>query len=74
MLIALNLVLGFSIAGIDNFAHVGGLLSGVVAGAFAEGVGPTPLRPVVRWAGLVGLLAIGIAMTAFRVATFPLMK
>jgi membrane associated rhomboid family serine protease len=74
MLIALNLILGFSLAGIDNFAHVGGLLSGAVAGAFAEGVGPAQLRPVVRWAGLVALVAVGIAMTAFRVATFPLMK
>jgi rhomboid protease GluP len=74
MLIALNLILGFSLAGIDNFAHVGGLLSGVVAGAFAEGVGPAPLRPVIRWIGLVGLVAVGIALTAFRVATFPLVK
>jgi rhomboid protease GluP len=72
MLIALNLVLGFSIAGIDNFAHVGGLLSGVFAGALAEGVGPPQLRPYVRWGGLIVLLAVGIGLTAFRVATFHL--
>jgi len=36
MLIGINLVLGFSIAGIDNFAHLGGLVTGAVAGTLAE--------------------------------------
>ena len=30
--IILNLFLGFSLSGIDNFAHIGGLIGGVFAG------------------------------------------
>ena len=40
---AINLVLGASFAGIDNFAHVGGLLGGVALGALL-----TPRYEIIR--------------------------
>jgi len=74
MLIALNLFLGFSIAQIDNFAHIGGLVTGAVAGSFVEGFGPRSIRPLVRVGGLVALVVIGVALVAWRVATFPALR
>ena len=71
MLIAINAVLGFSIAGIDWRAHLGGLVSGAIAGALAEGVGPREFRAVAQVAGFVVLIALGVALTAWRIATFP---
>ena len=71
MLIALNLILGFSIASIDNFAHVGGLVAGAIAGWLAEGFGPRRVRGFVQVGGLLVLVLIGIGLTAWRVATFP---
>jgi rhomboid protease GluP len=41
MLIAINLVLGFSIPGIDNAAHIGGLLAGAWLGFLLVPVGAT---------------------------------
>jgi rhomboid protease GluP len=72
VLIALNTVLAVSFRGIDWRAHVGGLAAGVVAGWVAEGWGPRQIRPLVQVGGLVALVAIGVALTAWRVATFPL--
>lgn len=71
MIIVINLILGFSVAGIDNFAHMGGLVAGVGAGWAAEGVGRRQIRPVVQIVGFGALIVFGIALTAWRVATFP---
>jgi membrane associated rhomboid family serine protease len=68
MLIAINLVLGFSLAGVDNLAHVGGLLTGIVAGGLAEGIGPRSVRRPVQVAGFAVIVIVGIALTASRVA------
>ena len=59
--VVVNLVLGFSIPGIDQAAHIGGLLSGFLAGLL---VAPTltrdgPVRPYVRY-GLA--LMLGVAL------------
>ena len=61
-----------SFRGIDWRAHVGGLVAGVLAGWVAEGWGPRQIRPLVQWGGLVALVLVGVALTAWRVATFPL--
>jgi membrane associated rhomboid family serine protease len=71
MLIGLNVVLGFSIPGIDWRAHFGGLVAGAVLGAVLEGFGPRTVRPFVQAGGVVLLLLVGIAVTAWRLATFP---
>ena len=71
MLIGINLFLGFSIAQIDNFAHVGGLVTGAAAGYLVEGFGPPAIRPLLKVGGFVALVLIGVALTAWRVATFP---
>lgn len=69
MLIVLNLVLGFALAGVDNLAHVGGLLTGVVAGGLAEGFGPRTMRLAVQVTGFALIVVVGIALTAWRVAS-----
>jgi rhomboid protease GluP len=75
MLVAINLILGFTVASIDNFAHIGGLVAGAAAGWLTEGFGARATRTVVTAAGLVGLVLVGIAMAAYRTsalqALFP---
>jgi membrane associated rhomboid family serine protease len=71
MIIGINLIFGFSVAGIDNLAHLGGLVSGVAAGWVAEGIGSRKVRPFVQGAGFVALIAVGVGLTFWRVATFP---
>lgn len=68
ILIAINLFLGFQIAGIDNLAHIGGLVAGVLAGLAAEGFGARGVRTASRLAGLSLLLLAGVALTGWRVA------
>ena len=68
MLIAINLVLGFSLVTVDNFAHLGGLGAGFVAGGLAEGIGPRRLRPALQVAGFVALVGVGVVVTALRSA------
>jgi membrane associated rhomboid family serine protease len=73
MLIGLNVILGFSIPGIDWRAHFGGLVAGVLLGAVLEGFGPRTIQPLVRVVGVIVLVAFGVALTAWRVATFPVL-
>jgi membrane associated rhomboid family serine protease len=68
LIVGINVFLGFSIQGIDNFAHLGGLASGAVAGWLAEGFGPRNVRPYVQAVGFALLVVLGIALTAWRVA------
>ena len=68
LLIAINLVLGFSVQGIDNTAHIGGLVAGVLAGLAAEGAGTRRVRTATRLAGLTLLLLAGVALAGWRVA------
>jgi membrane associated rhomboid family serine protease len=67
LIVGINVFLGFSIQGIDNFAHLGGLASGIVAGWLAEGIGPRNVRPYVQVAGFALLVVAGVAVTAWRV-------
>lgn len=70
--IALNLMLGLSMRGIDNFAHIGGLLAGIALAAgfdrrpTAQATSPLPLQVVAA----VVVLGAGVALVAQRTAAF----
>lgn len=65
-IIAINVVFGLAIANVDNWAHGGGLVAGLLIGTFAEGVGPPNVRRASRVVGLLALLALGIVATLAR--------
>ena len=65
-IVALNLVLGFSIAGIDIFAHLGGLIGGAVAGVLADGFGTRRTRTRVAVAGMAALVVLGVVLVVYR--------
>jgi rhomboid protease GluP len=67
-IIGINLVFGLTFPGVDNRAHLGGLLAGLAAGTLAEGVGPERVRPALRVLGFAGLLALGVGLAAWRTA------
>jgi membrane associated rhomboid family serine protease len=69
IIIAINAIFGAAFAGIDNWAHGGGLVAGLFAGTFAEGVGPRPVHAVSRVLGFVVLIAVGVALTVWRTST-----
>lgn len=65
MIVAVNLFFGFSMPGIDNAAHLGGLAAGLLAGFAAEGVGRRGVRTASRIAGLAlvggaGMVLVGL--------------
>ena len=74
LLVVINLVFGFSIAGIDNWAHLGGL-----AGGFAMALGLTPrafigyIRPVlVRVPVRRAIAVVTLALVAIGVMTWTI--
>lgn len=66
IIVAINLVLGFSIAGIDNLAHIGGLVTGAVAGFAADAFGYRRTGWSVRLGVFMGLAVIGFALVVWR--------
>lgn len=68
LLIGLNLAIGFTVPGIDNLAHVGGLVAGILGGFAADGVGRRGVRTASRVIGLAGLFLAGVILAAWRVA------
>ncbi len=67
VLLAINLVLGFSVTGIDWKAHLGGLVAGALC-AMALVYAPRGRRTVVQAAGLVTVLVLVLAVVAWRTA------
>ena len=65
-LVVINMVLAFSIQGIDWRAHVGGFIAGLVAGFAAEGVGSAANRRLILIAGFAGLLVVAVGLVAWR--------
>jgi membrane associated rhomboid family serine protease len=68
MLVAINLVFGLAVPGIDNAAHLGGLAAGVLGGLVAEGVGRRTVRTLSAAAGLTLLVAAAVGLTVWRAA------
>jgi membrane associated rhomboid family serine protease len=66
-MLVLNLIIGFSIPGIDWRAHLGGLVAGVVAGLAVDPSRPAGLRRVVTLAGFALLLAAAAALVLLRI-------
>jgi rhomboid protease GluP len=59
MPVVMTLALGFMVAGIDNLAHVGGLVGGIAAGFFVGAPGERPAWKTVL-AGLFGAVLVAI--------------
>jgi membrane associated rhomboid family serine protease len=68
MIVVINMVLAFSIQGIDWRAHVGGFIAGLFAGFAAEGVGTRANRQTILVVGFLGLLVVAVALVAWRTA------
>jgi rhomboid protease GluP len=66
LLIGINLLFGFTVPGIDNVAHIGGLIAGLAAGMLIEGVGRGAVRAASRVGGLAGIVIGSIALAAWR--------
>jgi membrane associated rhomboid family serine protease len=67
LLIGINLALGFTVRGVDNVAHIGGLLAGIVAGFAAEGAGRgARSRVATQLLGFGGLVVAAAAITFWR--------
>lgn len=68
--IVLNVGIGLSIAEVDNAAHIGGLITGVVGGALlSRDLPPAPQPPPQRRAGvIVGMLLLLVGCYVFGVA------
>ena len=67
-LLAINLIIGFSIPGIDWRAHVGGLVAGLVAGFAVDPSRPAALRRTFGAVGLLALLLGAVALVTIRTA------
>ena len=66
MLIGINLVFGFTVQGIDNVAHIGGLIAGFAAGYAVEGVGRGAVRVASRAGGLALIVIASVSLAAWR--------
>jgi membrane associated rhomboid family serine protease len=68
--LAINFVIGVVVPGIAWQAHVGGLITGVVAGA-ALVYAPSDRRTQVQAAGLAGVVVLIALLAAVKIATVP---
>jgi membrane associated rhomboid family serine protease len=67
-MLLINLIIGFSIPGIDWRAHVGGLVAGLVAGFAVDPSRPAALRRTFAAVGLLALLVGAVALVTIRTA------
>ena len=69
LLIGINLVFGLSVPGIDNIAHVGGLVAGVAAGLGIEGFGDRRTRALSAAVSVAALVAGATVLVAWRASS-----
>jgi membrane associated rhomboid family serine protease len=71
-IVALNFVLTFSISSISKLGHIGGFVTGILAGLAIGGLpaARARLRTQTQLAGLAGLLALVVVVVALRTATY----
>ncbi len=68
--IGANLILGFVIPGIDNFAHMGGLVAGLALGAAFDRSQGTPAAAPTQLLPSLAVLVAVVALVAYRTAGF----
>jgi membrane associated rhomboid family serine protease len=66
--VGINLVFGFVVAGVDNLAHIGGLVSGLALGLGYDNVPPGPQGKARQLAVTLLVVAVGIALVVWRTA------
>lgn len=69
MFVGLNLAIGFVFAGIDNWAHIGGLLGGIALGAGLDDP-HGKVAPSRQLAVAAAVVVFAIGAVAYRTATF----
>jgi membrane associated rhomboid family serine protease len=62
-----NLIFGFAISGVDNAAHIGGLVTGVIVGALVALIAPRH-EQAARRAAVFLVVALALAVTAMQLA------
>jgi len=67
-LIVINLILTFTIPGIDWRGHVGGLTTGIIGGLAVDGFGRPRSRTQVFVATMVALAVLAVVVTVWRTA------
>jgi membrane associated rhomboid family serine protease len=70
LLIGVNLVFGFVFPGIDNFAHIGGLVGGAAIGLSLDEAPGGTLSPANRFLGVTAVVVAAVVLVAWRTATF----
>jgi hypothetical protein len=71
-LVVINFVLTFSISGISKLGHVGGFVTGILAGVAIGGLPSVRARipTSIQAAGLAGLLGLIVVVVVVRTATW----
>ncbi len=68
--VGINLIIGFSIAMIDNAAHIGGLAAGLAVGYAAGDPQTTPGTALRTILALLAVSGAAVALVGYRTATF----
>ncbi|CAN5668808.1 rhomboid family intramembrane serine protease [soil metagenome] len=70
LFVGINLVFGFVLPRIDNFAHIGGLVAGMALGAGFDGRRPGIASTAIQTITAVAVVGAGLALVATRATSF----